>query len=133
MSLKKYTEQEFDVHRLVVKLLKQLFEKNFKPRRINCAADIKFDPYFKKKTNHVWDCFAQQAAEIFIWLGRVQRDRQKHQRMDPRTCLLPAEQGGNKDCGAPGSTEAGGETPSDPSILSCEWGQLGSLPAASSL
>lgn len=53
MSLKKYTEQEFDVHRLVVKLLKQLFEKNFKPRRINCAVDIKFDPYFKKNKSCV--------------------------------------------------------------------------------
>lgn len=59
--------------------------------------------------------------------------QQRHQRMDPRTCLLPAEQGDNEDCRAPGSTEAGGETPSDPSILSCEWGQWGSLPAASSL
>ena len=49
MSLKKYIEQEFYVHKLVVKLLKQLLEKNFKPTRINCAVDIKFDPYFKKK------------------------------------------------------------------------------------
>lgn len=100
VSLKKYIEQEFDVHKLVVKLLKQLLEKNFKPTRINCAVDIKFDPYFKK-INHVWDCVAQQAAEIFTWLGRVHRHRQKHQRMDPRTFLLPADQGDNEGCGCP--------------------------------
>ena len=77
--------------------------------------------------------FCSASSRNLYLAGKSTQAQQRHQRMDPRTCLLPAEQGDNEDCRAPGSTEAGGETPSDPSILSCEWGQLGSLPAASSL
>ena len=133
MSLKKYIEQEFDVHKLVVKLLKQLLEKNFKPTRINCAVDIKFDPYFKKKKAMCgtvllskqqkslpgWEEYTGTGRNIRGWIPELACSQQI------RVITRAA--------GAPGSTEAGGETPSDPSILSCEWGQLGSLPAASSL
>lgn len=87
----------------------------------------------EKRKKSCMGLFCSASSRNLYLAGKSTQAQQRHQRMDPRTCLLPAEQGDNEDCRAPGSTEAGGETPSDPSILSCEWGQLGSLPAASSL